>query len=266
MRSLSRILKSGQTVTGSHRVGVYQSQPADKPGGGYLEKEEKARDEIKTGYALISEEKRRILEHARHQAEQSAAEILEEAYAQRDKIVNTASEEAERIRRQAGQEGYEAGLWQSEEEIAAMLAELGGSIEEIRTQAVEGIQKIEDKTADMSLLIAEKILKKRVEEDSTEIAEMAREAVYSVRDQSNIVVHVSGRSLKLIELLEEKLEPLRENAGRSVRIKPEDQPPGYVRVETDEGITEASLFVQLANLKQKLAELDGQGRTAAGEA
>lgn len=219
-------------------------------------------EEIKTGYALISEEKRRILEHARHQAEQSAAEILEDAYAQRDKIVNTASEEAERIRKRAGQEGYEAGLEQAEEEITDMLARLGGSIEEIRTLAVDGVQKIQEQTVSLALTIAEKILRKRVEEDGTDIAEMARQAVLSVRDQSNITVHVSGRSLKLIELLEEKLEPLRENASRSVRIRPEDQPPGYVRVETEEGITEASLFVQLANLKRQLEELDGKGQTA----
>ena len=61
-------------------------------------------------YTLISEEKRHILEHARNQARESMAEILSDAYAQRDKIVNTAEKEAVRIREQAREQGHEQGL------------------------------------------------------------------------------------------------------------------------------------------------------------
>ena len=131
---MSRVLKQGQTITGSARVRVYQPEPgmpgqagtgestdgtenqeADSAGAG-------GQDTAGKRYALISEEKRKILEHARKQAEQSAARILEEAYAQRDNIVNTARGEAGRIHDQAKTEGYNQGLNQALEDISQDMA------------------------------------------------------------------------------------------------------------------------------------------------
>lgn len=111
---MSRILKPAQTVAGSHMVRLYQ--PVQEAGAqtgqesGVSEPPDPEQDQGGRRYALISEEKRKILEHARNQAEQAAARILEEAYAQRDNIVNTARDEAGRIREQARQEGYGQGV------------------------------------------------------------------------------------------------------------------------------------------------------------
>ena len=66
-----------------------------------LQEQEDTAPHPEESYTLISEEKRHILEHARNQARESMAEILTEAYAQRDKIMNTAEEEAVRIRTRA---------------------------------------------------------------------------------------------------------------------------------------------------------------------
>ena len=106
MRSLYRVIKSGQTVLGEGRVPAYQmpgpsADQAETANGEPETAVQESADGSIPRYALISEEKRKILEHARSQAEQSAARILEEAYAQRDKIVNTALAEAERLKKQA---------------------------------------------------------------------------------------------------------------------------------------------------------------------
>ena len=70
MKSLSRILKSDQTVTGSLKVKVYQKTDevplVPDPDG---LKHPPGEEEAERGYALISEAKRRILERARSQAE-----------------------------------------------------------------------------------------------------------------------------------------------------------------------------------------------------
>ena len=77
----------------------------------------------------------------------------------------------------------------------------------------------------------------------------------SERDKNEITVHLSDDSIALVEELERRLEPLRDRNGGYVRIRPEQQPPGYVQIETEEGIVDASVFVQLENLKRQLAEL-----------
>ncbi|MFR2690505.1 MAG: hypothetical protein ACLTBV_02995 [Enterocloster bolteae] len=85
---MSRVLKQGQTITGSARVRVYQPEPGmpgqagtgeSTDGTGNQETDSAGaggQDTAGKRYALISEEKRKILEHARKQAEQSAARIL----------------------------------------------------------------------------------------------------------------------------------------------------------------------------------------------
>ena len=41
-------------------------------------------------------------------------------------------------------------------------------------------------------------------------------------------------------------------------MKTEDEPPGYVRIETEEGIIDASVYTQLENLREQLAQLAGK--------
>lgn len=136
MRSLYRVIKSGQTVLGEGRVPAYQmtgpetaqaEEISGEPGNAARE----AADGAVPRYALISEEKRKILEHARNQAEQSAARILEDAYAQRDKIVNTALTEAERLKQQAEEHGYEDGINRAEADISDGLKKIGRSVKSL---------------------------------------------------------------------------------------------------------------------------------------
>ena len=183
---------------------------------------------------------------------------MEDAYAQRDKIVNTAAKQAEHIKEEARKEGYEAGIAEAGTEIASQLSDIRSCVKDIEEQMGQQARELQEQLAGISLKIAEKILCKALKEDDAAIAELVERAVLSERDKRNIVVHLSDRSLELVEALEKKLEPLREKNDGFLRIKTEDQPPGYVQIETEEGIVDASVFVQLENLKAQLAALDRQ--------
>lgn len=147
MRSLYRVIKSGQTVLGEGRVPAYQmpgpiADQAERANGEPETAVQEAADGSIPRYALISEEKRKILEHARSQAEQSAARILEEAYAQRDKIVNTALAEAERLKKQAEEEGYEDGINRAEADISTGLVRIGQAVEQAGRRLEEHSREI----------------------------------------------------------------------------------------------------------------------------
>lgn len=259
MRSLYRVIKSGQTVLGEGRVPAYQmtgpeTAQAEEISGEPGNTAREAADGAVPRYALISEEKRKILEHARNQAEQSAARILEDAYAQRDKIVNTALTEAERLKQQAEEHGYEDGINRAEADISDELKKIGRSVEQAGRQLEEHSEEIKARITEMALVIAEKILQREVGAGA-EVADLVEQAVMSERDKNEITVHLSDDSIVLVEELERRLEPLRDRNGGYVRIRPEQQQPGYVQIETEEGIVDASVFVQLENLKRQLAEL-----------
>ena len=281
MRLLSRILKSAQTVPGSAAVRVYQPEASRNAQQGDAQQEQNLSGNEWSGngwsengwsgnglsggtemtgkrYALISEEKRKILEHARDQAEQSAARILEEAYAQRDNIVNIARDEAGRIQEQARQDGYAQGLKDALGGISHDIEGIRGSVADME-QEFEGFKEsLCGRIASLSFMMAERILRKRVEEDETEMLDLIEQAVLSERDKRSITVHVPARASGLVEELEQRLNPLMGKNGSSLRIKTEDRPAGFVQVETEEGIVDASLDVQLTNLKKQLTALEGR--------
>ncbi|MFR2848482.1 MAG: hypothetical protein ACLTC4_15730 [Hungatella hathewayi] len=76
---MSRVLKTGQTVAGGAKVGVYQPQIEVQPS----QEQQNGERTIKSELELLSEEKQKILDTARSQAEKFAAGILEEAYSKR---------------------------------------------------------------------------------------------------------------------------------------------------------------------------------------
>ena len=254
---MSKVLKQGQTFTGSARVRVYQPEPgmpgqagtgestdgtenqeADSAGAG-------GQDTAGKRYALIS-------------AEQSAARILEEAYAQRDNIVNTARGEAGRIHDQAKTEGYNQGLNQAMEDISQDMAGIQAAVDRLGQGLEEFKRQMNERVAGLAFMMAEKILRKKVEYDEAELADMVAGAVLSERDKENITVHIPEDAVGLVETLEKRLEPLRDKMGGVLRIKTESRPPGFVQVETEEGIVDASLDVQLDNLKKQLMALNSR--------
>jgi flagellar assembly protein FliH len=248
---LSRIIKSGQTVYQDLEVAVYGEtfESAEEEDGPAAQEE---------SYTLISEEKRHILEHARNQARESMAEILSDAYAQRDKIVNTAEKEAVRIREQAREQGHEQGLEEALSSVEDLTVRLRQEIGEAYERMENQLEDIRSQIVELSLDIAGKILEKRIEEDSGEMAELVKKAIQFERDKKKIDIHISAKALELAEALEKELEPLQEKYGGTIRVKKEECPPDRVRIETSDGILDASVFRQLEQLKCQLASLEGQ--------
>lgn len=242
---MSRIIKSGQTVYQDLEVAVYGEtfESAEEEDGPAAQEE---------SYTLISEEKRHILEHARNQARESMAEILSDAYAQRDKIVNTAEKEAVRIREQAREQGHEQGLEEALSSVEDLTVRLRQEIGEAYERMENQLEDIRSQIVELSLDIAGKILEKRIEEDSGEMAELVKKAIQSERDKKKIDIHISAKAL------EKELEPLQEKYGGTIRVKKEECPPDRVRIETSDGILDASVFRQLEQLKCQLASLEGQ--------
>lgn len=259
MRSLSKVLKTGQTVLGTEWVAAYEQSREKQPlsSGEEQDGEESnaVRPEQNTRYALISEEKRKILERARSQAEQSASKILESAYDQRDKITNTAVKEAERLKKQAEDRGYADGLVRAETEISQGIAQLRAAVDSMGSRFDEHLWQVKSRMTELALTAAEKILQKKVEGGGAELAELVEQALLSERDKHEVIVHISDESISLAEELERRLEPLRDRSAGYIRVRPEPEPPGYVQIETEDGIVDASVFVQLENLKEQLGNL-----------
>ncbi|MBU9739296.1 FliH/SctL family protein [Diplocloster agilis] len=249
MRSLSKVLKSEQTVFDQYQVPLYQ-----EPGIEKTDKEVRT-DTEETGYALISKGKKQLLERTKRQAELSAAQILGDAYAQRDKIVNTASGEAARIKEQAYEEGWQEGLMKAAEQIGKLSSELAASIDELKESIAGQENELREQVTSLALKIAEKILCEKIAKDDGMNA-MARAAVLSEKEKSPLTVLVAAKAVRQAEAIEQALAPVREKYETMIKVKTADLPLGTLRVETPDGLVDASVYVQLENLKQQLEMLE----------
>lgn len=248
---MSKIIKSDEAVLEDFRVNLYHIKDVEEP-----EKEPEAvgEEEYRKKYELISKEKKQILEHARIQAKQSASKILEDAYAQRDKIVNTAETEAKRLKEAARNEGYEEGIRESKKFVEERLKVLNQEIDGINRVQKDMFDEFNRDILDIAFNMTEKILKKTLEKDEKALLELVKSVLREEVGKSDLTVHLSNRAYKMFEELEQQLDPIREQSGRNINIKKEDIPYGDIKIETDEGIVDASISVQLENLKKFLDE------------
>lgn len=251
MISLFRVIKSEETIFERNRIELY------KDGTDGFEEEAVRQQENQPD--LIEMQVQQIYEEARQRANQSAARILEGAYAKRDKIVSTAEEDVKRVRLKAVKEGYEEGLLKASSQTGKALALMQEELCEIRGTLKQNMEALNGELIELSLAMAEKILHKHIEEDENELQELARAVVMSEKDKKHISLQVSDHMMQLIDRMDQELEPVRERYQNTIKVKGVPMPPGTCRVETEDGIIDASVDVQLENLREQLELLRNEG-------
>lgn len=251
MISLFRVIKSEETIFERNRIELY------KDGTDGFEEEAVRQQENQPD--LIEMQVQQIYEEARQRANQSAARILEGAYAKRDKIVSTAEEDVKRVRLKAVKEGYEEGLLKASSQTGKALALMQEELCEIRGTLKQNMEALNGELIELSLAMAEKILHKHIEEDENELQELARAVVMSEKDKKHISLQVSDHMMQLIDRMDQELEPVRERYQNTIKVKGVPMSPGTCRVETEDGIIDASVDVQLENLREQLELLRNEG-------
>lgn len=244
---MSKIIKSEEAVLEDYRVNLYHAGEPEQP-----EPDSPGEEAYRKKYELISKEKKQILEHARIHAKQTASKILEEAYAQRDKIMHTAETEAERLRQAARGEGFAEGLERSKQFIQESLAGLNEEFAELDRKEREVFEQLSKNVFNLSYNMTEKILKKKLKEDELALLELVKSVIKEEADDKDIVVHLSGRAFRLAEELEKELKVIQDKKGASVKIKKDAMSESDIKIETSEGIIDASISVQMENLRKFL--------------
>lgn len=247
---MSKIIKSDDSVLEDYRVNLYHVNDTVEP---EEEPDRSHEEEYRKKYELISKEKKQILEHARIQAKQTASKILEDAYAQRDKIVNTAETEAARLKQIAKEEGFDEGLRESEEFIRESLSGINEEFEQLKREEQAAFEQLNKDVLNIAFNMTEKILKKTLEKDELALLELVKSVLKEEADKSNVTVHLSSRAYLLAEELKKYLEKTREKEKNAIKIKKDDMEYSDLKIETEDGIVDASISVQLENLKKFLS-------------
>lgn len=198
----------------------------------------------------------------------SPEELIAEANAQIEQMMSAAQVEAEQIKRQAYDEGnsqgYNDGLVRAQQELDAQVEDLNRQLAEqedyLRGIYQQKISEIEPELVDVITNIYEHIFNLKLADERGLIMHLIGNALKKVEGSSEYLMHVSSDDLPFVSMQKETL--LEEcgivNANVEI-IEDVTLKKNQCIIETEGGIFDCSLGVELKELKKQLLLLSYDG-------
>lgn len=243
---------------------------------------------VKAEYVIVDNKKnaKRIAEQPEITTISTPREDLYEIYNQREVILKEANDEALKILNAAKRnaqndiaeckkrsceegynagmevgknkgytEGYEIGRVNASEEIQTKLnskiAELTEMIKLVENEKQEIISKYEEGLTKLALDISEKIIKQRVNEDSSVVSSIIKSTIKDFRNVEWVKIYISAKDDVINIQADKDLINDLNKISNDVKIEVlEDLDNGSAIIETSDDIIDASIDTQLKNLKE----------------
>lgn len=241
MSSLPKVIKPSKLIASEEIVQIPDAVP---------DLHDSAVDELLAVEDKIppASQSRSILgETAIERANEVSRKILQSARIEREKILEQAQEEAAGIRETAQREAYRQVLEEKQAEITSCLEEMDQLMNQLREEQESFLQQYEEGLSDLAVEIAEKVLKDSVHKNKELLISLVKEAVSSVKNADWISVQISDKLPDLVEKLQGELSTRKD--FMRVEVSTADLPVDSCIVHTPEGVIDASVPVQLDNLK-----------------
>lgn len=167
-------------------------------------------------------------------------------------LISRAREEAQNIKEAAAKEGYQEGLMQAKADIADVknaIASFAGAKQEVFEYIAPDILEI-------SVEIAQKIIKKELQQDPTIIIDNIMEILKGLsKEETKITLRVNPAQ---VSLLKSEIPSVMSNVGldAKVLIVPDESiMEGGCMVTTTNGVIDATIETQLAVISEALKEI-----------
>lgn len=193
-------------------------------------------------------------EPPKESAEDISIKLLSDTRAECDALLSQAQRDASSLREQARQEGYQAGHGEVTERVNGVISELGELMNAIAESQQTYFADYAKELKYLSLEIAAKIIGRAIDEDKAAMADLVRQAVSTVKGAEWISVEVSDRIAGLVGQLTEEFSI--QYPSRQIEVVGSNIPDDHCIIKTSDGILDASLPVQLQNLRDIFASED----------
>lgn len=133
---------------------------------------------------------------SKHGAKQTnTSDLIAEAERQAQQIVSEAEKSAARIREQAREEGRAEGLEEAakkaEEQLQASSRMLDSLAAELKAQESELMRLVSPRLASLATELAQKIIHREIEKDSSVVTTQAEEAVNKILEREKLIIRVN---------------------------------------------------------------------------
>ena len=191
-----------------------------------------------------------VLAKAQADAEIFMKNTKEEAYKLRDQIIDEGLSHVD----QKEQEGYSAGFVAHENEINQVLIGfnniLKDTIASLKAHDKKYIDSVEEDLRGLSIQIAEKVLRKHLDEDPLAMSCLTFELLDEQKKSKHINIVLSNQAKPLIEKIENELNTNPNYKDRDISVEARDVSDDTLLIEHDSGTVDASIYAQLKKLKE----------------
>ena len=167
-------------------------------------------------------------------------------------LISRAQHEAILIKEQSSKEGFEQGLKSAQETIAS----LKSSIEEFFVYKDELYKQLSGDILDISIKVAEKIIKKEVESSKEVLNSIIQDAFKSIaKDENKIILKVNPTDVEYTkEIIPQFLASGQVEAKIYVSGN-KDVEEGSVIIETSNGVIDANISTQIEIIKEAFKQI-----------
>lgn len=193
---------------------------------------------------------------ALRRADEQANGIVEAAKAEAALILEKAADEKKDIFEKAFTEGLQTAITRKTEAVDEALSSLAENLVQLRAAQEDYFAQYERQLSALAADIAEKLLAQRIASDDLALLALIKATLKTMRDSEYVTVTVAQRHTELIEALQQELPSLNMDKYTEI-LASADMPDDGVFIESENGAVNASISVQLANLREFLGRQGG---------
>lgn len=167
-------------------------------------------------------------------------------------LISRAQQEAIMIKEQATRDGYEKGLI----EAHATIKDLKNALEEFFEYKDVVYEKVSQDILDISLKVAQKIIKKEVQTDKSVLDSIVKDALKSLaKDENKIILKVNPTDVEYTKEIVPKLLSSGQFEAKIFVSGDKDVEEGSAVIETSNGVIDANISTQLEIIKEAFKQI-----------
>lgn len=244
---MSRIYKTS-TIIGHRAIDFNPVQPVkEEP------EPEEIFEEIEEEEGISPEEERKII---LDEAKLEARRTIEEAKKQAKKELEEAKRRSVLLEEEAKKKGFARGQEEGKTLFGKKSKEIWYRLEKILQEIDQRMKNYEKeyplKITELSLGIAQEVIRREVEEDPQIVVQVAKDAITSLNGVAEATIRVNWRDLPVMEEAKEELLSSLKGLRRVHFQEDAELEPGGTIIETPQGGIDASIRTRFDKIKEDL--------------
>ena len=243
----------------------------------FLEEEEESDKKAAEDY-LPEERKEEIEERTfpeKKEEDPYQETLLHLALEKAQRIIDTAEKEAERIKKDAEEEGYKKGFHEGYEkgkeeaeerifsehaaDLESFRQDLNRSLRTVEDAKTERLYRYMDELKDVAIAVAEKVIHVSLRSSGEVIRRMIVKEAERIKKTTWLKIHIDRLDYEmLVETDSDVASELSQVSDNIKFVIVEKEEPGTLILETQEEIVDAGIDTQMETLRERLGHLDSQ--------